>query len=143
MIIAYAWPMNTNLAVTIPPENLQRYVTTLGRAAADLARARDSASEAIAASRKTGLDTAFGYAYKAVSQLHASFVLEPAAGSASAARRAIEDANEGISELRRALDQRAVSFNVVRDSWNDSIADIGRAQNLAKHPPSTDVGDGS
>jgi hypothetical protein len=132
------------MSAPMPPDVAAKFVGQLGRAASDLKRARDAASTALHETVPVGVDVASGYAHRALSQLFASYTFAPPTAAASATRAAIESANAGLEELSRAYDRKAVSFDFVRDAWNDSIADIGRAQNAAKHDPSLmPVGDGS
>lgn len=133
----------------LPPAQ-QTFVNRLGRAAADLTRARDVALAGLDAPvlDDTILHRAFGHAQRATGLLHTALAEAPTGGRQAATpttlvERAIAQARDGLAELSRGFDDKPVASNVVRDAWNSAVHDIGTAQGLVKNPPPAPVYDGS
>jgi hypothetical protein len=131
----------------LPPAH-RGFISQLGRAAADLVRARDTAAQALDAPGTPGeLNRALGFAHKATGRLHETVANAPAfeggGNPVSLVTRAIRDASAGITELDRALGGKPVAITAVRDAWNSAVHSIGTAQNLVKYPPTDVVYDGS
>jgi hypothetical protein len=133
-------------ATALAPSH-QNFIAQLGRAAADLTRARDTAVQAIDASTQQGLHVAFNFAHKATARLHDAVAKAPTfdqpGDPLAITRRAINQADAGLVELDRAFDGKPVSLQSVADAWNSAVHSIGSAQSLVKYPPSADVYDGS
>lgn len=135
----------TPAATTLPPAH-RNFVVQLGRAAADLTRARDTAVAALDSSDTSSLHTAFGYAHDATGRLHDLVATAPeftAGDPVAVTQRAIRKAASGILELDRAFEDKPVAMQAVRDAWNGAVHDLGTAQSLVKYPPTNAVYDGS
>ena len=136
------------LVPPLPPAQ-QTFVNRLGRAAADLVRARDTALAGVDGPTpdRAVLHRAFGYAEKATGVLHTAIAEAPVfdvGRPTEIAERAIMHARAGLAELERGFEDKPVAANVVRDAWNAAVHEIGAAQGLVKNPPAFNgVYDGS